>query len=204
MSLQSKILDRIKSNHEDWVFTSKDFEDLGDRFYISQILFGLDRDSHIKEITYDIYYTPRMSRFGEVPASLENIIEALQRLDGIIISRGGHRYQNVLGLSTQLVVRPVFLTSGKSQKIRTEDGRLLLELVRASDEEMPWLDKPGGPVVLALLTRYYNKNLIKNNLNLKDGATLKKYASDEMKADLAKHYDMIPDWMKPIIDVVIE
>ena len=55
MSLESEIIERIKSNDKDWIFTSNDFVDLDSQYNIHLILFDMASNKVIKELSDDRY-----------------------------------------------------------------------------------------------------------------------------------------------------
>ncbi len=65
-----------------------------------------------------VYLKAEETRFGLVYPPVEAIAEAIVRRDNAQVIPTGATAQNILGLSTQVPMNAVFLTSGSARKIR--------------------------------------------------------------------------------------
>jgi ribosome recycling factor len=98
---------------------------------------------------------------------------------------------NQLGLSTQVPARVVYLTDGKSKRVRV--GRQTIELRHASPKNMATAGKPSGIVIQAL------RHVGRDNVNDEVIDRIKSALSDEDRAALKHDVDKAPDWMRPIL-----
>ena len=198
MALKNKILDHIKSDPDLWVFTSKDFVNIGSQYEVQIALYDLYKNGDIFEITEDVYYVSKEEEWGiDYPYSYY-VNKTISRRDNITIIGTPEFYDHYFGLSDKRQVKGIFLTNGPSQVIN-KHGKKWLEINQANDDQIDWITRPCGPVVILLLS-YENKDFDKNEI----GNTLKKNVEEELKMDLARHYDSLPEWMKPIVDIVID
>ena len=104
---------------------------LGRRAAVDQALSRLVRAGQLLRIFRGVYMRPIETRFGLCSPSVEKAIESLSALWGETIVPSGGAAANVLGLTTQVPVQPVYLTSGPSRRLRTESRTVWLWRHRA-------------------------------------------------------------------------
>jgi Family of unknown function (DUF6088) len=95
-----------------------------------------------------VYVRPVESRFGVRAPGVEQVVEAVAAQRGEIVTSNGAAAANVLGLSTQVPVRSVYLTSGRSRKIFL--GQQTIELQHAPRWQLALPGRPAGEAVRAL------------------------------------------------------
>jgi hypothetical protein len=93
------------------------------------------------------YVAPITTRFGVRAPSISQLVEALSAKGEVIASHGAAA-ANALGLTTQVPVRFVYLTSGPSRKLNL--GAEVIELRHAPKWQLALADRPAGEVVRAL------------------------------------------------------
>jgi hypothetical protein len=76
------------------------------------------------------------------------VVEALEAASGELVVPGGAAEANALGLTTQVPVREVFLTSGPSRKLRL--GLQDVELKHGSPGQLLMGKRPAGKAIRAL------------------------------------------------------
>ena len=79
---------------------------------------------------------------------MEKAVEALAVQRGEVIVPNGAAAANALGLTTQVPVRSVYLTSGRSRTMTL--GKQLVELRHAPRWQLALADRPAGQAVRAL------------------------------------------------------
>lgn len=95
-----------------------------------------------------VYLRPVASRFGTRAPSVEQAVEALASQRGETIVSNGAAAANALGLTTQVPVRSVYLTSGRSRKMNL--GKQVVELRHAPRWQLALANRPAGDAVRAL------------------------------------------------------
>jgi hypothetical protein len=95
-----------------------------------------------------VYLRPIASRFGTRAPSVEQAVEALATQKGETIVSNGVAAANALGLTTQVPVRLVYLTSGRSRKMHL--GEQVVELRHAPRWQLALANRPAGEAVRAL------------------------------------------------------
>ena len=95
-----------------------------------------------------VYLRPITSRFGTRAPSVQQAVEALANQRGEVIVPSGAAAANTLGLTTQVPVRSVYLTSGRSRTMNL--GKQVVELRHAPRWQLALAHKPAGEAVRAL------------------------------------------------------
>lgn len=127
-SITDQITNKIKRKKPGWVFSPKDFLDIGTRAAVDQVLSRLVKKNMIRRLDRGIYDYPKQSKlFGVLSPTPDNIARAMA--SGDLIFPSGARAANLLGLSTQVSAKPVYLTN-TTVRIRRIAGRTI-QLKRA-------------------------------------------------------------------------
>lgn len=121
---------------------------LGNRAAIDQALSRLARSGRLIRVCQGVYVRPIQARFGSRPPAVEKVIAALSTLWGETIVPCGGAAANALGLTTQVPVRSVYLTSGPNRRLTL--GELTVELRHASRWQLAAPHRPAGEAVRAL------------------------------------------------------
>lgn len=121
MTKEDKVINIIKKQIDEaangTLFFNNSFPGFDDE-YVGQILSELAKQGVIHHLSRGVYLKAETTRFGLVYPSLEAIAEAIARRDNAQVIPTGATAQNILGLSTQVPMNAVFLTSGSARKIQ--------------------------------------------------------------------------------------
>jgi hypothetical protein len=90
---------------------------LGSRAAVDQALSRLVRRGQLIRAGRGVYLRPVAGRFGVRAPSVEQAVEALAAQRGEVIVSSGAAAANSLGLTTQVPVRSVYLTSGRTRTL---------------------------------------------------------------------------------------
>lgn len=190
------MLYRIRGKGRGSVFSAKQFLDLGKRDAVDQVLSRLTKQGYLIRLSRGIYYYPKISpTLGILTPSISEIAEVLADKHKNKIQVTGAEAANILGLSTQVPARVVYLTDGPSRKIKI--GKQTIEFKHASPKKMATVGKASGIVFQAL--DYIGKGNIDEEIIEK----IKNKLSESDKKTLKKDIDTIPDWMRPIVNQII-
>ncbi len=121
---------------------------LGSRAAIYQALSRLACSGRLLRVCQGVYVVPIQTRFGLRPPALEKVIVSLSRHWGETIVPCGGLAANALGLTTQVPVRTVYLTSGRNRKLTF--GELTVELRQAPRWQLTAPNRPAGEAVRAM------------------------------------------------------
>jgi hypothetical protein len=128
--------------------SAKRFLHLGNRAAVDQSLSRLARSGHLLRAARGLYLRPVETRFGLTAPGLEATMKALEHETGEVIVPAGAAAANRLGLTTQVPVRSVYLTSGRSRQLAL--GAQVIELRHAPRWQLVLPGRPAGEVVRAL------------------------------------------------------
>lgn len=118
-----------EEGEEGTVWSARAFLHLGSRAAVDQALSRLARAGKLLRVGRGLYTRPIETRFGTRAPAPEKVVEGVAALTGETVAPSGAAAANALGLTTQVPVRPVFLTSGRSRRMRL--GRQTVELKHA-------------------------------------------------------------------------
>ena len=120
-SITDQITNRIKRKKPSWVFSPKDFLDIGTRAAVDQVLSRLVKKSMIRRLDRGIYDYPKQSKLlGVLPPTPDSIARAMASGDPVFPS--GARAINLLGLSTQVPAKPSYQTNATVRRRRVVGG----------------------------------------------------------------------------------
>ena len=127
--VEHKVLSRIYGKGRDWAFSQADFADLGSRSAVDSSLFRLEKQGVIRRVIRGVYDYPRYSDLLKktVVPEIDQVANALARKFGWRIQPDGATAQNLLGLSTQVPARIVYLSDGPDRSYAVGKQTLAFE-----------------------------------------------------------------------------
>jgi len=131
-SLTKQVLTYVESQPEGTPLTAKGLLHLANRAAIDQTLSRLARRGEVMRLGCGVYVRPIKTKYGVRSPLPEMVVEQLGKARGEIIVPSGAASANALGLTTQVPVRTVYLTSGRSRQLSL--GKQTVELRHAK----PW------------------------------------------------------------------
>ena len=146
--LSETVLQYAESQPEGAPVLAKGLLHLGSRAAVDQTLSRLVRRGALLRAGRGVYVLPVESRFGRRAPSVEKTVTALAAARGERIANSGAMAANVLGLTGQVPVRRVFLTSGPSRTLTL--GRERIELRHAPPWQLALAGRRAGEVIRAL------------------------------------------------------
>ena len=128
-SIEDKLVSRIYGNGRGWAFSQADFADLGSRSAIDLALHRRERGGGIRRVIRGIYDYPRQRQAlrGPVTPDIDQVAHALARKFAWRIQPDGATAQNLLGLSTQVPARVVYLSDGPDRSYTVGKTSLAFE-----------------------------------------------------------------------------
>jgi len=188
--IKDKVVNRIRHRKRGWVFTSSDLLDIGERAAITQELSRLARQGMIRRLERGIYYYPKHSKLlGALSPTADNIALALARGDKIFPS--GAMAANLLHLSTQVPMKPVYWTNSTTLTRRVAGQTIWLKRTR-----ILWIDNASDCANLLIQALLW---LRKNNINDIVINRCVRMLTDCDMADLRCVKEKLPKWMGAVI-----
>lgn len=187
-SVDYKIISRIRGHGRGWVFTPADFHDLGSRNAIALALMRHTRAGTIRQLARGLYDYPRQDpRLGILAASTDDIAKALQGRDDLRLQASGAHAANLLGLSTQVPARAVYLTDGRGRRVQVGKRQIILK--HTTTRQMATAGRTSGLVIQAL------RWLGQRNVDESTVDQLRNKLSDRDKQQLLKDLRYAPAWV---------
>lgn len=191
-STDSKVISRIHGHGRGWVFTPEAFKDLGSRDAVASALKRYKQSGVIRPLARGLYDYPRIDTdLGMLAPSSDDIAKALAGRDALRLQPFGAYAANLLGLSTQVPLRIVYLTDGRSRTVHVGNRQIILR--QTSPRNMATAGKSSGMVIQAL------RHIGKEQVNAEHIATLERRLDDAALKQLMKDIHYAPGWIADII-----
>lgn len=192
-TVQQTILDRIRSAVRGEVFTPKDFLDVGTRYATDQTLSRLVRSGDIQRLGRGLYYYPRVNPRLGIPLTpaVDPIAQAIGRRTGSRMVPSGAVAANLFGLSTQVPAKFVYLSDGRSRRLRV--GKVEIQIKHVTPKELPPGSQTSAMVFQAL--RYLGKD----GVDAKVIGRLKAMLPAKQKRELLQDARYTTDWIADMV-----
>lgn len=125
--LPETLLEHTKLLPEGSVLVSKDFLHLASRAAVNQAFSRLVKVGKLMRVSRGHYVVPIAGRFGQRAPSTEKVVAAMASTHHEVIVRGGAHAANALGLTQQVPIREVFLTTGSSRTLQLGKTKVQIE-----------------------------------------------------------------------------
>lgn len=148
--IDKKILSMVYGHGRGWAFTKIDFVAEFDEINIHQALSGLARAGTIRRVCRGVYDYPRYSELlGQaLSPDIDQVAQALARKFNWRIQPSGDAALNLLGLSTQVPGRWVYLSDGPSRQYQI--GKHTLAFKKSALKDAGFKYRESALVVQAL------------------------------------------------------
>ena len=127
---------------------AKELLHLGTRAAVDQTLSRLVRRGSLIRVSRGLYVRPIEGRFGVRPPEPARVVQAIVEQHGENVVPQGAAAANELGLTTQVPVREVYLTSGPTRRLKL--GKQVVELRHAPAWQLALPGRPAGALIRAL------------------------------------------------------
>ena len=191
-AVADKIMKRVRGKGRGWVFTPKDFLDLGSRASIDMALSRLTQSDAIRRIGRGIYDYPKQhAKLGALSADTDHLVQAVATQSGSTVISSGAVAANRLGVSTQVPARASYATNGASRVKKVAGRTIALKHSRA-----PVLDNVSAQANAVVQTlAHFGKDNIDDALIRQCAARL----ADRDLRNLVKAQPRMPGWMSDIV-----
>lgn len=188
-TMKDQILGRIGRLAAGTAFTAKDFLTIATRGTVDVTLAGLARDGKIRRVRRGLYDVPKANPAlgGELTPDINEAIEAMARRQRWKIVPDGPWAANLVGLSTQVPARIVYLTDGPNKEVLI--GRRKVTLKHARPKAIAGVEGTSALVVQAL------RHLGKERVGDAEIARLRSTLTPADKRKLLKATQFGADWI---------
>ena len=193
-SLPHEIMSQATESSEGALLCPSALLHLGSRAAVDQALSRLARSGRLIRVCQGVYVRPIETRFGPRPPAVEKVIASLSTLWSETIVPCGGAAANSLGITTQVPVRSVYLTSGPSRKLTL--GELIVKLRHAPRWQLAAPHRPAGEAVRAL--SWLGPDEVEAGLDV-----IGRKLSAEDFRELAASRAVMPAWMAEPVSAMV-
>jgi hypothetical protein len=191
-TIEYKIFERMKKAKRGVAFFTTDFASYGNSKTCNKALVRLTKQKKITRVARGIYTIPRKSLFfGHVTPSIETIAQGIARRDKARIIPTGLFAENLLGLSTQVPMKVVYLTDGTPRKLMINDTPLIFK--KTSPKNLATYGKISTLVIQAL------KSITKDKVTDYEIEKVINHLKKENPQYLAHDIKLAPEWIREIM-----
>lgn len=148
LSLAKQVLEHSAGLPEGSPLVAKELLHLGSRAAVDQVLHRLAQRGALLRAGRGIYVLPVENRFGTRAPSAAKMVEGLASQRGETIVPHGAAAANMLGLTTQVPMKAVYLTSGPSRRLKL--GAQMIEFRHAPIWQLVFPGRAAGEMLRAL------------------------------------------------------
>jgi hypothetical protein len=196
--MRNQIVVRIDRFGDGKAFSAKDFLDIASRTTIDVTLANLTQTGKIRRIRRGLYDMPKVnpSLGGKLSPNIDEAARAIARRQRWKIVPEGAWAANLLGLSTQVPSKIIYLTDGPNNEVPI--GRRSIYFKHARPKAMAGLDGKFALVVQAL--RYLGKD----GVGVPEIEKLKAELTPAEKRKLLKDTRFGVDWIYKVASQIAE
>ncbi|MBN9662126.1 MAG: type IV toxin-antitoxin system AbiEi family antitoxin domain-containing protein [Acidobacteria bacterium] len=147
-ALATAVMNTVGQASEGVPVAAKELLHLGTRAAVDQTLSRLVRRGSLIRVGRGLYVRPIEGRFGVRPPEPATVVQAIAERHGEKVVPHGAAAANELGLTTQVPMREVYLTSGPTQKLKL--GNQIIELRHAPAWQLALPGRKGGALIRAM------------------------------------------------------
>jgi len=191
-TIENKIFERMKKAKRGLVFFTSDFAAYGNSRTNNKALERLTKQGKIMRVGRGIYTIPRKSKFfGHVSPGIEEIAQGIARRDKARIIPTGLFAENLLGLSTQVPMKIVYLTDGTPRKLIIDETPLIFK--KTSPKNLATWGKVSSLAIQAL------KSIRKEKITDYEIEKVVNILKKENPKYLVNDIKLAPEWIREIM-----
>jgi len=137
---------------------------------------------------------PVQTRFSVRSPEVATVLDAVQQETGEVIAPSGAATANQFGLTTQVPLRPVYLTSGRRRHLKL--GAQTVQLQHVPRWQLTLAAKPAGAVIRVLTWGGKARGRALT-------AALKSQLSFETLEELSRVRGRVPSWMAQALSALV-
>jgi hypothetical protein len=197
-TMHDQIVARIEKLGPGKAFSAKDFLDIASRTTIDVALFSLTNSGKIRRIRRGLYDMPKVNEAlgGKLSPDIDEAARAIARRQRWKIVPDGAWAANLLGLSTQVPSKIIYLTDGPNNKVPI--GRRIIHFKHARPKAMAG---PEGKIALVVQALRY---LGKESVGRREIETLRAALTPAEKRKLVKDARFGVDWIYEVTKRIAE
>lgn len=191
-SIKDRVMDKILEHGQGWCFSPIHFLDLGSDVSIRKALSELHKENKIRRLSQGIYDYPRMHAIlGMIPPDLNEVAKVIAEKNDLQIQPAGAYAANLVGLTTQVPGRIIFLTEGYGKQVKV--GNQIILFKKSVKKMMAAAGTREGLLIQAL------KNIGKDHIDQVARTTIKNFLKDSTEASIKANMKFAPAWIRTLV-----
>jgi hypothetical protein len=197
MSIEDQVFKKIKDNKRGKIFFPASFSKLGSEAAIHQALKRLSEKGILLRITHGIYLYPKTDpELGTLYPPIDEIAKSIAKRDKARIVPTGVQALNLLGLSTQVPMKVVYLTDGAQRNISI--GNQSIKFKKTSPRNLAAKGEISGLVIQAL------REIGKDNASADQLRIIHELLKKEDPANVRNDAGLAPAWISKIMAAALK
>ncbi len=195
MTISQVVEEKFKRTKNKSLIFASDFPQY-DQDYIGDLLSIYVREGKLVRLANGVYLKTTITKFGSVFPSPTEIAEGIARRDHAQVLMSGLAAENYFGLSTQVPMKIVFLTSGSARKLKV--GNSIIEFKRGVPKNFAFKDKTMATLCLAM------KSIGNGRVTEEQKVTLKNFLKDYTREhNINGDLKLMPMWIQKMLNELI-
>jgi hypothetical protein len=197
-TIENKVLKKIYTHGRDWAFSEKDFASLANRSAIDVTLHRLMNKGTIRRVLRGIYDYPKFSKLlqKQLSPDIDKVAQAIARKHGWRIQPSGPVSLNILGLSTQVPSKYVYLSDGPTRSFQV--GKTKLSFKATVLKEAGFRYHESSIIVAAL------RSLGKDHVTSSTSSVIRSWLDPNMRIKVLKDTNTVSRWIYDVVRQVCE
>jgi hypothetical protein len=196
LKTEDHILIKIKQAKPGTLFFPEQFRKFGENTAIRKAFQRLTESGKIIRVTQGMYVIPKESLlFGKALPGAEDVAAAIAKRDRARIVPTGVQALNLLGLSTQVPVKVVYLTDGAARTVKV--GKQTIKFKKTTPKNLAAKGPISGLVIQALKTIGKGK-ATEDELNI-----IILHLKREKREYILHDLELAPVWIAEIMRIVV-
>ncbi|MDY0206923.1 MAG: DUF6088 family protein [Pseudomonas sp.] len=203
ITLVNQVLSKIYGKGRGWSFSRKDFSLIAEADSIDKTLSRLATKGTIRRIARGLYDYPRYSQLLQQHLSpdMDQAAHALARKFGWTIQVTGNAALNILGISTQIPTRYLYLSDGQSRSYQILNQNLSFQKAPLTHLNLKY---PQSVLLVQSLNTLGEQGYTDKHLNLMAGYLVAAgFKSVKQRRVIAKDTQYVTSWIQEVIQRVL-
>ena len=197
MSIEDQVFKKIKDNKRGKIFFPTNFSKFGSDDAIHQALKRLTEKDILLRIAHGIYLYPKTDpELGILYPPIDEIAKAIAKRDKARVIPTGVQALNLLGLSSQVPMKVVYLTDGAQRNISI--GNQSVKFKKTSPRNLATKGEISGLVIQAL------REIGKGNASADQVRIIHELLQKEDPAIIKHDASLAPAWISRIISAALK
>ena len=196
MTVTQRFEEKYRKMKDKSLIFASDFAEYNQE-YIGDLLAAYMKDGRLVRLANGVYLKTTVTRFGPVYPSPTEIAEAIARRDHAQVLMSGLAAENYFGLSTQVPMKVVFLTSGSARKLTV--GNTEIEFKRGVPRNFAFRDRTMATLCQAL------KSIGNGHVTEEQRGVLMRFLSEYVKEHaINEDIKLMPQWIQRLLNEIIK